>query len=290
MNKKRNPWFSGIANFFCIGMGQLYNGEPRKAFIFLMLYFLIPTLLKWTSIPNYFAGYIFSYFIIYSFIIYVIRDAIIVSKKLVTYQLKSINRWYYYFSYALMIMVLGGLFPLTKLIGVQSFKIASESMEPNLQTTDFVLADLTTSIDDIQYGDIIVYKDDSNENDESLFICRVVALPRDKVMLNDNFLVINNQELNHKLIDTSSEIYHYREELSNGINIDILLDQNVPKGHESANTYEFSIAKDAVFVIGDNRNNALDSRYLGEVNYERIVGKLTAISFSSNFSRIGNKL
>ena len=42
-----------------------------------------------------------------------------------------------------------------------------------------------------------------------------------------------------------------------------------------------------VYLLGDNRNNSNDSRFMGQVAVEDVVGKITGIWFSSERSRIG---
>ena len=42
-----------------------------------------------------------------------------------------------------------------------------------------------------------------------------------------------------------------------------------------------------VYLLGDNRNNSNDSRFMGQVAVEDVVGKVTGIWFSEERARIG---
>jgi signal peptidase I len=42
-----------------------------------------------------------------------------------------------------------------------------------------------------------------------------------------------------------------------------------------------------VYLLGDNRNNSNDSRFMGQVAVEDVVGKVTGIWFSKERARIG---
>lgn len=97
-------------------------------------------------------------------------------------------------------------------------------------------------------NDIVVvdYKD-ANQN-ETFIIKRVVGIGGDHIEIKDNELYLNG-----KLMD---------EDYINGIMInseDMVVD--VPKGK--------------VFVMGDNRNNSLDSRKLGYFDFDDdVIGKV----------------
>ncbi|ANQ52229.1 signal peptidase I [Flammeovirga sp. MY04] len=283
MNQRRNPWIAGISNFFILGLGQLYNGELKKGILFLLGFTFLPFIFRLTHLPYSFFGFWVTIFIIFTLRLYVIIDAVKSAKRLQDYTLKAVNKWYFYFLFIVGSIIISLIFDNNSLLGIGTFSVASESMEPTITQDDYVAVKTSVDVNKLEYGDIVVFSDE--EDEESFYICRVVAQPGDKVMLKDNFLVINGLPLAHQKNDNDI----YTETLPNFKNIDIRVNQEVPKGHESANTYEFEIASDAYFLIGDNRDSALDSRYLGEIKKDRIKGKLLFIPYGFDVYRIGTK-
>ncbi len=200
----------------------------------------------------------------------------------------------------------------------EPFKIPSSSMLPTLQIGDLILVNKFTygirlpivnkkviEINDPARGDVMVFK---FPKDPSLdYIKRVVGVPGDKVVYKDKRLTINGKEVSYeKLSDYLDEdrlAYYarYREHLS-GRTHDILNDDKVPgyvpspdnfPQHElcsyNLEGFECTVPAGHYFMMGDNRDNSLDSRYWGFVPDQNIVGKAFFVWMNlGNLKRIGS--
>lgn len=125
-------------------------------------------------------------------------------------------------------------------------RVDGESMYSTLDDGDILLLEKY----DTKYErfDIVVF----DLNGERL-IKRVIGLPGDEVEYKNNTLYINGTEVD--------EIYGY------GITQDFKYTKKVD------NCY---------FVVGDNRNNSLDSRYFGCVPKDKIIGSVRYVLFPFN--------
>ena len=218
----------------------------------------------------------------------------------------------------------GSFFPVIALVFFlrsflyEPFKIPSSSMLPTLFVGDLILVNkfsygirlpiLNKKVIDIsnpQRGDVMVFK--YPEDPSVDYIKRVVGVPGDKVVYRNKRLLINGNELSYQVLpdfldeERLSYFKQYAENLT-GVTHRILNDDrasafvhdphNFPKRENCTyNSEGFScvVPEGEYFMMGDNRDNSLDSRYWGFVPDQNIVGKAFFIWMNlGNIKRIGS--
>jgi signal peptidase I len=200
---------------------------------------------------------------------------------------------------------------------VEPFKIPSGSMIPTLLVGDLILVNkfqyglrlpvLNTKITEgekPQRGDVMVFRYPPNPNLD--YIKRVVGLPGDTVAYLNKRLTINGEAVATQSVpeffdeDAMRYFKQYEEKL--GAQSHRLLNEEqrpafVPgadhfPGYEACNyTVEgvtCTVPQGHYFMMGDNRDNSMDSRYWGFVPEKNIVGKAFLVWMNfGNFKRIG---
>jgi signal peptidase I len=186
----------------------------------------------------------------------------------------------------------------------QPFTIPSGSMMPTLLVGDYIFVNkfaygyskysLPFSPDifsgrifgsDPKRGDIVVFRFPPNPDVD--YIKRVVGLPGDHIQVTDGILYINGKPVpkvpdgafnsDYKL-DPGQDVPVFRETLDDGKTYDTLDQSPVSRGD---NTREFIVPEGHYFMMGDNRDNSLDSRFdVGFVPAENLVGRASVIFFS----------
>ena len=174
---------------------------------------------------------------------------------------------------------------------IQAFQIPSASMENTLLIGDYLLVDklrygggsLGDSLlpyEPVRRGDIIVFKYPINPTEH--FVKRVIGVPGDRVRLIEGKVYVNGKPLVEPYVRVSARAHdEYRDEFPQ-------LDISAP-GQEGAWWLEMKklvedgqliIPEDSYFVLGDNRDDSLDSRYWGFVPRQNIVGRPLIIYWS----------
>ena len=121
------------------------------------------------------------------------------------------------------------------------------SMLPTLKDGEFVLVNkLSYRFGVVERGDIIVFHFPVNPKEE--LIKRVIGLPGDHVVIQNQQVSVNDQVIN--------ETYIAAEPLYSG---------------------EWNVTDGTLFVLGDNRNDSSDSHAWGLLPYENVVGKAVLI-------------
>jgi signal peptidase I len=245
-------------------------------------------------------------------------DEINVGREKLIFELNKAPAWIEYS---------GSFFPVILLVFVmrsflfEPFKIPSESMLPTLFSGDYILVNKFTygvrlpllgykviEINNPKRGDVMVFKFPLNRKQN--YIKRVVGVPGDKIVYHSKKLTINGELLNYRkqtdfLHDNSVVEYslQYEEKLAE-VTHQILNDESKPSYVDVLEKPIFPLSeqceyddqgfscvvpKGHYFMMGDNRDNSLDSRYWGFVPENNIVGKAFFIWMNFNkLNRIGS--
>ena len=216
-----------------------------------------------------------------------------------------------------------GLFPVIVVVFVlrsflfEPFKIPSGSMIPTLHIGDLILVNkfhyglrlpvANTKLTEgapVQRGDVMVFRYPPRPSVD--YIKRVVGIPGDEVAYLNKKLTLNGQPVASQALpdyfDESTMRYyrHEREQLP-GKTHDIIVDteragfipgaDDFPMRDQCRYSVEGVVCKvpeGHYFMMGDNRDNSLDSRYWGFVPDQNIVGKAFFVWMNfGNLKRIG---
>ncbi|RJG27112.1 signal peptidase I [Massilia cavernae] len=218
----------------------------------------------------------------------------------------------------------GSFFPVIALVFVlrsflyEPFKIPSSSMVPTLLVGDLILVNKFTygirlpvinkkviEVGDPQRGDVMVFKYPKDMSQD--YIKRVIGVPGDKIVYENKRLTVNGKPVAYTqmddYLDDERPIYHKQlvENLA-GVPHRVLNTENKP-GIEVASVENFArrelcdfsyekfsctVPAGNYLMMGDNRDNSLDSRYWGFVPDKNIVGKAFFVWMNfSNPKRIG---
>jgi signal peptidase I len=174
------------------------------------------------------------------------------------------------------------------------YHVPSGSMQPNILIGDRVWVnklayDFKVPFTEINLkrhaeplnGDVVVFK---SAKENKRLVKRVIGLPGDSVEMINNQLIINQQPLNYS-IATNSTTKTYREEYPNSdFSIQLQIDSGMKESvYASAAVSSFQavvVPADHYLVLGDNRDNSKDSRFIGFVPRHELVGRADKVLIS----------
>ncbi len=186
----------------------------------------------------------------------------------------------------------------------EPFRIPSGSMMPTLVEGDFIFVQkysyglrlpvLETKVVETgnpERGDVVVFRLPSDPDIN--YIKRVIGLPGDEVKYERQRLTINGERI---ALDGPSRVFQsapvYVEDLDGRVHDILLYDPAVSKLDGV-----YRVPEGHYFVMGDNRNSSKDSRYIGAIPEQFLVGEATRVWMHwvpgwnmPDWGRIGTKI
>ncbi len=137
-------------------------------------------------------------------------------------------------------------------------------------------------------GDVVVFRLPKNEGID--YVKRLIGLPGDRIQMKEGVLHINDVAVKHEALpdyvgavcgsDTIAKIKRWRETLPEGASYETL--DCVDNGFYD-NTIVYTVPAGEYFMLGDNRDNSVDSRVkssMGTIPFENLIGRVGIIFFS----------
>lgn len=161
------------------------------------------------------------------------------------------------------------------------YRIETESMVSEIMPEDYVISRKIFLNAKLNVGEVLAFEY-FQKGYNSIFIKRVVGIPRDTIFFRRNFIMINDSNIPHDSIfemlveesnhPDSTEIYNaalYSEYLLNRSNI---TDDQSKYVIENGNA--IIVPENHYFMVGDNHYESMDSRFWGFIPKENIKGKV----------------
>lgn len=266
--KQRKPWVAGILSLLVPGLGHIYIGKWKKGLFLLPLfilawYFLALPITIW--VPGAPLNVILMAIIIIVLLGWPTADAVYLAKQYPEgYHLEAYDKWFIYLLVYLFAIM--GYHQLSEIVGNHLWKpnkLVSTSMQPTLLLGDHILTDkIFYSFHTPQRGDIITFRSPEDEN--KIWIKRIIGLPGETIEVREKMVYLNGE-----LLEENSFTQH--------------LDPGTIDGELSPRDYlrPQMILPNTFFVMGDNRDQSLDSRFWGFLEKDKITGYVKVIYWSS---------
>ena len=133
---------------------------------------------------------------------------------------------------------------------IQPFVVKGASMEPNFYDSEYLIIDeLTFHFRNPERGEIVVFR--PPQHTDQYYIKRVIGLPGETVEIRNGVITI------------------YNAENPNGFALTETYISEVTEGRDRR-----TLGPDEYYVMGDNRDASLDSRYFGAVPRDNLVGRV----------------
>lgn len=164
----------------------------------------------------------------------------------------------------------------------QVFYIPTGSMQPTLRAGDyFLVSKMAYWHEAPERGDIVIHR--STSGDDSEYVRRIIGLPGERIRLLAGVVYINDVAVKKERIEDyvgptgtpeKAAVPQYWETLPNGVSHGVI--DLTPNGGAD-NTDEYVVPAGYYFMLGDNRDNSMDSRFdsVGFIPRDHVIGRVT---------------
>lgn len=291
--RKRRPLVAAALSLVTVGLGQIYNAQPRKAAAFLSACgLLLATALAFDrAAVTSFTALAVQWSVAAVIVVVIllsIGDAFIAARRRGEITLRAYNRWYVYLAVAVAVSAaVQTVLELRETYGL--YHMPGGSMLPTLDVGERFVAAKGAYRDRLpRRGEVVMF-----EMPDGVYVKRVIGLPGDRVSLRDGALYINDAPVPRRLVGTevpvpgsAMQARRYEEALPGGAAYEILVSNPASPLN---NTPVYDVPDGQLFVLGDNRDRSADSRMpgVGFVPVSAVVEKPTYVYWSADRGRIG---
>lgn len=134
--------------------------------------------------------------------------------------------------------------------------VVGSSMYPTLEDGEHVIVNVAASyLTDIERFDVVVVHSPDNKD---LWVKRVIGLPGETISYQDGILYVDNKEIEEPFLDKN-----YVEQVVKQQQLKTFTQDMAP----------VTLKDNEYFLMGDNRNNSMDSRSVGPFTRDKIIAK-----------------
>jgi signal peptidase I len=257
--RKVNPILAFLAGFFGLGLGYLYVGKPRFAVATVAGIYAVLAFFAWTRLVVYsvMAWWLLWVVCLLALGVLLIHPVVFAVKHRVLPR-RRYNRWWLYLLWIAGFNSVGVSLSSHRaaVLGYEPFRIPSTSMSPKVELGDFVLADTWRYRSHAAVaGEIVIVE--RPENPGVKYIKRVVGVAGDTIEMREGIVYRNGRPV--------AEPYVHAP---------------VPYGGSPRNVRAFTLGPDLIYVLGDYRDNSLDSRQWGLLATTTLRGRVQYIWLS----------
>ncbi|WP_181832979.1 signal peptidase I [Bacillus taeanensis] len=138
-----------------------------------------------------------------------------------------------------------------------NYIVDGQSMLPTMHDGDRLIVNkIVYQLKEPERFDIVVFHADEQRD----YIKRIIGLPGDKITYKNDQLYVNGEKLEEQYLEDLKSTVH-NQLLTSNFTLEEL-------------TGEAIVPENTVFVLGDNRQNSTDSRIIGFISMEDIVGEV----------------
>ncbi len=301
VTSRRVPWVALALSLLSAGVGHLYCGRIAKGLPLYFAWLFVPICITIAALlppsPTLFMVLVLLpvgiVFIVY---LYAAIDAWRVASRIgMDYSLRDYNRAAIYS----LLIVVQMIYSIGLIAGVrgwvyEAFRIPSTSMSPTFLPGDRILARKLMPRDHVpKRGDLIVYSNPT-PNGATKFIGRVVAIAGDHLEIHGERVVINGKELERDPVPDEGLTF-LGDQMRGRVAMEVnsghryLVDYgDTSDGGRALGDFDATIPSRHVFILGDNRERAKDSRHFGTIHMADIVGYVEYLYWpTESWSRFG---
>ena len=285
----RKPWLAAALTLLTPGLGQLYVGAPKRAFVAwaatmlavvvgVVMVLVLPGRLELlVGLP-----------IIFGVPVVVAVDAMRLARaRGGSYERRWYNRWYVYATgVAISTFVVGPAVESFLQYAGSAFRLPSASMAPTLLPGDYILASPLKRAPN--HEELVVY-----QSERGMFVHRIVGVGRDTLEMREGHLIVNGRTAEERYV-IPADADPVLPELAWQRQLLLRRADTASYRPSLSNWGPLVLPPEQYFVLGDNRGASADSRYIGLVPRGSIRARPAIVYFSRDpqsgrmrWSRIG---